>query len=202
MNYEQLKTNIQNIIENTFSDDELDMFIQQAEQKIYQSVFLPAMRRNQTGTVTTGNPYLSVPTGFLNVYSLAVTTGGTTYLLPKDVSFIREAFPYPAVTGRPQYYGNFDADTFIVGPTPDADYVMELHFEGYPESIVTAGNTWLGDNFDNVLLNGAVLEGLRFIKAEPAQIENTEKFYLQGIGLITNYTDKKLTGDQYRGYRR
>lgn len=200
MNYTELKQNVQDIIENSFTEDQLAMFTQQAENKIYQTVSLPSMRRNQTGVVTTNNPYLTKPTGFLNVYSMAVINDGTTYLLPKDVSFVREAFPFPAVTGRPQYYGLFDEDTFILGPTPNDDYTIEMHYAAYPESIVTAGNTWLGDNFDTALLNGALIEAARFVRAEVADIANYEKLYLLSMQLLADYAKTKITGDEYRGY--
>lgn len=147
MNYAELTTNIQTICENTFGATELAMFTQQAEQKIYATVELPALRKNQTGTFTSGNKYLSMPSGMLYVYSLAVIDGSSnyTYLLNKDVNFIREAYPNPSSTGVPKHYAVFDQNTFIVGPTPSGNYAAELHFGSYPESIVTAGTTWLGE---------------------------------------------------------
>ena len=151
MNYTELKTNIQDICENTFTDAQLAMFTEQAEQKIYNSVQIPELRRNQTGNVTSGNKYLIYPTDMLYVFSLALTDndGNFQYLLDKDVNFVREAYPNPSTTGLPKHYAFFDNTAFILGPTPDSNYVAELHYGYYPESIVTAGTTWLGDEFDS-----------------------------------------------------
>ena len=200
MNYAALTTNIQDICENTFTADQLAMFTQQAEQKIYATVEVPALRRNQTGTLTTNNKYLTMPTGMLYVYSLAVIDANAAYhfLLNKDVNFIREAYPTPTVTGIPQHYGVFDQTTFIVGPTPDAGYAVEMHFGYYPESIVTAGTTWLGDSFDSALLNGALVEAIRFMKGEPDLVANYEKMYVHAISLLKNMGDGKLRQDMYR----
>jgi hypothetical protein len=200
MNYAALTTNIQDICENTFTADQLAMFTQQAEQKIYATVEVPALRRNQTGTLTTNNKYLTMPTGMLYVYSLAVIDADDAYhfLLNKDVNFIREAYPTPTVTGIPQHYGVFDQTTFIVGPTPDAGYAVEMHFGYYPESIVTAGTTWLGDSFDSALLNGALVEAIRFMKGEPDLVANYEKMYVHAISLLKNMGDGKLRQDMYR----
>ena len=200
MNYVALTTNIQDICENTFTADQLAMFTKQAEQKIYATVEVPALRRNQTGTLTTNNKYLTMPTGMLYVYSLAVIDANAAYhfLLNKDVNFIREAYPTPTVTGIPQHYGVFDQTTFIVGPTPDAGYAVEMHFGYYPESIVTAGTTWLGDSFDSALLNGALVEAIRFMKGEPDLVANYEKMYVHAISLLKNMGDGKLRQDMYR----
>jgi len=199
VNYTELKTNIQDICENTFTDDQLAMFTQQAEQKIYSTVDLPAQRFNDTGVLTASNKYLAAPSDWLYVYSLAVISGGDYfYLLNKDVNFIREAYPDPTDTGRPQHYAFFDKDTFILGPTPDQAYTVELHYSAYPESIVTAGTTWLGNEFDSALLNGALIEAIRFMKGEPDIIANYEKLYLQAITLLKNLSDGKLRQDMYR----
>jgi hypothetical protein len=200
MNYTELKQNIKDICENEFSEDALAMFTKQAEQKIYNTVQLPAIRKNETGTLTIGNKYLQIPSDYLYTFSLAVVkaNGDYEYLLNKDVNFIREAYPGPAVTGLPKHYANFDDTAFILGPTPDAAYTVELHYGYYPESIVTAGTTWLGDEFDSALLNGALLEAIRFMKGEPDIIANYEKFYLQAIGLIKMLGDGKLRQDTYR----
>ena len=200
MNYAALTTNIQDICENTFTADQLAMFTKQAEQKIYATVEIPALRKNQTGTLTTNNKYLTMPTGMLYVYSLAVIDADDAYhfLLNKDVNFIREAYPTPTVTGIPQHYGVFDQTTFIVGPTPDAGYAVEMHFGYYPESIVTAGTTWLGDSFDSALLNGALVEAIRFMKGEPDLVANYEKMYVHAISLLKNMGDGKLRQDMYR----
>lgn len=200
MNYTELTTNIQTICENTFGATELAMFTQQAEQKIYATVELPALRKNQTGTFTSGNKYLSMPSGMLYVYSLAVIDGSSNYayLLNKDVNFIREAYPNPNSTGVPKHYAVFDQNTFIVGPTPSGNYAAEIHFGSYPESIVDAGTTWLGEEFDSALLNGALVEAIRYMKGEPDLVALYEKMYVQAIALLKNLGDGKLRQDMYR----
>ena len=200
MNYTQLTANIQDICEQTFTADQLAMFTEQAEQKIYTTVDLPAFRKNQTGSLTSGNKYLTMPTGMLYVYSLAVidALGNYEYLLNKDVNFIREAYPKPTDTGQPKHYAVFDQNTFIVGPTPNSNYASEIHFSYYPESIVTAGTTWLGDEFDSALLNGALVEAIRFQQGEAGLIAFYEKLYVQALSLLINVGDGKLRGDAYR----
>ena len=200
MNYTELKTNIEDICENSFTDDQLAMFTQQAEQKIYNSVQIPALRKNVTGTLTAANKYLSTPSDFLWSYSLAVVDASGVYhfLLNKDVNFMREAYPKPTDTGLPKHYAYFDDNTFIVGPTPDAGYTSELHYGYYPQSIVTAGTTWLGEEFDSALLNGALIEAIRFMKGEPDIVAMYEKMYLQAITLLKSLGDGKLREDAYR----
>lgn len=200
MNYTDLKTNIQDICETTFTDAQLNLFIDQAEQKIYNTVQITALRNNVTGSLTSGVKYLTLPTDFLYPYSLAVLDGDGvfTYLLNKDVNFIREAYPNPATTGVPVHYALFSDTAIILGPTPNSGYTMELHYGYYPESIVTAATTWLGDEFDSALLNGALIEAIRFMKGEPDIIANYEKLYLQSIGLLKNLGDGKLREDMYR----
>tara|TARA_A100001515_G_scaffold57507_1_gene45376 strand:+ start:114 stop:740 length:627 start_codon:yes stop_codon:yes gene_type:complete len=199
VNYTELKANVEDICEQTFTADQHAMFAQQAEQKIYNTVQLPALRKNQTGTLTSGNKYLTMPTNMLYVYSLAIISGSDyIYLLDKDSNFIREAYPNPATTGIPKHYAIFDSDTFIVGPTPNASFSAELHFAYYPESIVTAGTTWLGTNFDSALLNGALVEAIRFQKGEGDMVALYEKLYVQSIALLKNLGDGKLRGDTYR----
>jgi hypothetical protein len=200
MNYADLKTNIADICETTFTDDQISMFTKQAEQKIYNTVQIPALRRNVTGALTTSNKYLTLPTDFLYTYSLAVLDSSSvyTYLLNKDVNFIREAYPNPATTGVPAHYALFSDTSIILGPTPNSNYSMELHYGYYPESIVTASTTWLGDEFDSALLNGALIEAIRFMKGEADIIANYEKLYLQSISLLKNLSDGKLREDSYR----
>ena len=200
MNYTELKTNIQDICENTFTDAQLAMFTEQAEQKIYNTVQIPELRRNQIGNVTSGNKYLVYPTDMLYVFSIAVTddNGNFQYLLDKDVNFIREAYPNPSSTGLPQHYGFFDNTAFILGPTPDSNYAVELHYGYYPESIVTAGTTWLGDEFDSALLNGALVEAIRFLKGEPDMVALYDNMYAQAIALLKNLGDGKMRQDAYR----
>ena len=200
MNYTNLKTNVQDICENTFPDAQLDMFTDQAEQKIYNSVQLPALRKNVSGALTSGNKYLSVPSDFLYTYSLAVLDSSSvhTFLINKDVNFIREAYPNPATTGVPVHYAYFSEDSFILGPTPNAALNVELHYGYYPESIVTAGTTWLGDEFDSALLNGVLVEAGRFLKSEPDIMSGYEKLYVHALGLLKNLGDGKLREDAYR----
>jgi len=200
MNYASLKTNIEDICETSFTDDQLAMFTEQAEQKIYNTVQIPALRNNVTGTLTASNKYLGTPSDFLWSYSLAVVDGSGNYnfLLNKDVNFIREAYPSQTATGLPKHYAYFDDNSFILGPTPDSAYTMELHYGYYPESIVTAGTTWLGDEFDSALLNGALVEAIRFMKGEPDLVSLYETLYVQAIKLLKNLGDGKLREDTYR----
>ena len=200
MNYTALTTNIQDICETTFTADVLAMFTQQAEEKIYNSVQIPALRKNVTGTISSNNKYLTMPTDFLWSYSLAVISAADvyTYLINKDVNFMREAYPNPSDKGVPKHYAYFDDDTFILGPTPETSYNTELHYGYYPESIVTAGTTWLGENFDSALLNGALIEAIRFMKGEPDVAAMYESLYAQSITLLKNLGDGKLREDAYR----
>ncbi len=200
MNYTELKANVEDICEQTFTADQHAMFTEQAEQKIYNTVQIPALRKNQTGNTSSGNKYLIYPTDLLYVYSLAVIdgSGNYIYLLDKDVNFMREAYPNPSTTGTPKHYGWFDNTALILGPTPDSNYDVELHYGYYPESIVTAGTTWLGDEFDSALLNGALVEALRFQKGEPDMVALYEKMYVQAIALLKNLGDGKMRIDAYR----
>jgi len=200
VNYTELKTNIQDICEQTFTDDQLAMFTQQAEQLIFAMIDLPAMRKNQTGNMSLNNKYLTMPSNILYVYSLAVIdgTGNYHYLLNKDVSFMREAYPLPTATGLPVHYGIFGQTTFILGPTPDAAYQSEIHYAEYPASIVTAGTTWLGEEFDSALLNGALVQALRFQKGEPDTVALYEKMYVQAVALLRNLGSGRLETDTYR----
>jgi hypothetical protein len=202
MNYTELTVNIQDICENTFTAEQLAMFTEQAEQKIYNSVQIPALRKNVTGNMTAGNQYLQIPSDFLYCYSLAVIDAGGAYefLLNKDVNFIRQAYPVNNVASRaiPRYYANFDDSAFILGPTPDAAYLSELHYGYYPESIVTAGTTWLGNEFDSALLNGALIEAIRFMKGEADMVSLYEKMYVDAMSLLKQLGDGKLRQDAYR----
>ena len=218
MNYATLFETIKGYVENDFpstqwtdtagtatvtftSTEQINTFIQQAEQRIYNAIQFPAIRKNMTGTTTQDNKYLALPSDYLYTYSLAVidpVTGEYLYLLNKDVNFIRESFPYPTVTGKPTHYANFDANTLILGPTPDASYTMELHFGYYPESIVTANTTWLGDNFDSLLLYGALLEAYTFLKGEQDVIVVYQKRYDEAFTLAKQLGDGKLRQDAYR----
>ena len=218
MNYSTLFDTIQGYVENDFpsttvnassgsgtstftSKEQIDTFIEQAEQRIFNSVQILALRKNVTGQVTTNNPYLSTPSDWLANFSLAVidpTTGGYEYLLNKDVNYIREAFPFPAVTGKPTHYSYFDEVSYLIGPTPNADYVMELHYFFYPPSIVTAGSSWLGDNFDSVLLYGSLLEAYTFMKGEKDVIDNYIARYNEALMLLKQLSEGKNRQDMYR----
>jgi hypothetical protein len=200
MNYTELTTNIQDITENTFTADQLAMFVQQAEQLIYNTVQIPALRKNSTGSLTTSNQYLAIPSDFLYPYSLAVVDddGEYHYLVNKDVNFIREAYPTVSATGLPKHYAIFDDTAFILGPTPDDTYTVEVHYGYYPESIVTAGTTWLGDEFDSALLNGALVEAIRFMKGEADLVQMYESRYVTSVKLLKNLGDGKLRQDTYR----
>ena len=207
MNYTELKTNIADICENTFTDSEYALFAQQAEQRIYNTVQLANLRKNVVGTLSSGVKYLSAPSDFLSTYSIGVTlaTGEFRFLLNKDVNFIREAYPLPANTGAPKHYALFGPQTdnvneisIIIGPTPDAAYPVELHYYYYPESIVTAGTTWLSDNFDSALLNGALVEAIRYMKGETDMVKLYQDMYIQSIALLKNLGDGKQRADAYR----
>ena len=270
MNYSQLVTAVTDYCENTFPTTDMDTFIRQAEQRIYNTVQIANLRKNVTGALNTGNKYLACPQDFLSPYSLAVypvitttatgTSGaftitvadatgisagqviananipsetyvraitGTTvymtkastgavssttifqgdflYLLNKDVNFIREAYPQTATRGEPKHYGIFgpqSADvnelTFIVGPTPNIAYMAELHYYYYPESIVTASTTWLGDNFDSALLYGTICEAFVYMRQEADMMKVAQDRYVQAIALLKNLGDGKQRADAYR----
>jgi hypothetical protein len=218
MNYSTLFNTIQGYVENEFpnttvndssgsgtdtftSKEQIDTFIQQAEERIYNSVQILALRKNVLGQTTASNKYLSTPSDWLANFSLAVidpVTGGYEYLLNKDVNYIREAFPFPATSGKPTHYAYFDEDSYILGPTPDADYVMELHYFFYPQSIVTAGTSWLGDNFDSVLLYGSLLEAYTFMKGETDVIQNYTARYNEALALLKQLGEGKNRQDMYR----
>jgi hypothetical protein len=270
MNYAELIVAIADYTENTFTATELSIFVRQAEQRIYNMVQLANLRRNQTGTITSGNKYLSAPDDYLSTYSLAVYTyasptatgisaaftitvssatdiavgqvvtgsgigtgaqvtaiNGTTitlsvansstvsgtiifqgdylYLLDKDVNFIREVYPNPASTAEPKYYAIFGPQSanvtelsFILGPTPDRTYKAELHYYYYPESIVTAGTSWLGDNFDSTLLYGSLVEAYTFMKGEQDMMALYDAKYKEAMALLKNLGDGKQRADTYR----
>jgi len=188
------------------------LFITQAEQRIYNTVQFPPLRKNVTGTITASNKYLSCPNDFLASYSLAVFSGSGpyTFLLNKDVNFIREAYPTPTDTGTPKYYALFGPTvtgstisnelSFILGPTPDTAYSAELHYYYYPESITTAssGQTWLGDNFDTVLLYGALVEAYTYMKGEADMMALYNQKYVEAIALAKRLGDGMERQDAYR----
>lgn len=212
MNYTQLSDALVAYTENTSTEfaTQIPVFVQQAEQRIYNSVQFPSLRKNVTGTIAGNTPYLSCPTDFLAVYSMAVIdgTGAYEYLLNKDVNFIRQAYPSPADTALPKYYALFGPTvsgavitnelSFILGPTPDAAYSVELHYYYYPESIVTATTTWLGDNFDSVLFYGSLVEAYTYMKGEPDLLAVYDGKYKEALALAKRLGDGMERQDAYR----
>jgi len=211
MNYATLVETIQAYTENDFPDtagsggltsaEQVATFVGQAEQRIYNNVQLLELRKNVTGNATATNKYLSVPSDWLANFSLAVidpTSGAYEYLLNKDVNYIREAFPYPATTGKPTHYAMFDQTSYILGPTPDASYSMELHYFYYPQSIVTASTSWLGDNFSSVLLYGSLLEAYTFMKGEADVLAQYQKRYDEALAQLKELAEGKNRQDMYR----
>ena len=230
MNYTELYNTIQTYTENQFPDvylapvppsttaltvsakTQIDTFITQAEQRIYNSVQFPSLRKNVTGATTTSNKYLSCPSDFLATYSMAVidATGSYEYLLNKDVNFIRQAYPQPTDTAIPKYYALFGPTvassvitnelSFILGPTPDTVYSVELHYYYYPDSITTvaSGQTWLGDNFDTVLLYGSLVEAYTFMKGEQDLIGLYDAKYKEALALAQRLGDGMERSDAYR----
>ena len=210
MTYDELVTQVNDYIENSFPTSNIDTFIKQAEQRIYNTVQLASLRKNVTGTATVGNKYLQCPTDFLSVYSIAVISDSEyLYLLNKDVNFIREAYPSTAAAfrGKPKHYAIFgprsdneDELSFILGPTPDLSYEVELHYFYLPESIVDSadGRTWLGDNFDSALLYGTLMEAATYTKAEADMVKLYSDRYVQSIALLKNLGDGKQRMDAYR----
>lgn len=229
MTYNELFTAVKNYLQNDFptntwtdvagtgttsSDgtEQIDLFITQAEERIYNTVQVPALRKNVTGVTTSGNKYLSCPSDFLSVFSMAVIdgSGNYEYLLNKDVNFIRAAYPNPTDTSIPRYYALFgptvassvisDELSFILGPTPDAIYNVELHYYYYPESITVAGDgrTWLGDNYSPVLLYGTLVEGYTFLKGEADMIGQYEKKYQEALSQLNRLGTGLERGDAYR----
>ena len=213
MNYTALVTAIQDYTENSFdyatNPSIVNTFIKQAEQRIYNSVQFPALRRNVTGYTAAGNKYLSCPNDFLASYSLAVVTpdGSYEYLLNKDVNFIRQAYPTPSDTGFPKYYALFGPSyanseelTFILGPTPNGRFMAELHYFFYPTSITETenGRTWLGDNFDSVLLYGSLVEAYTFMKGENDMMSLYDTKFKEALMLAKRLGDGMERGDAYR----
>lgn len=202
MNYAELSQAIQDYTESTETlfVDNIPNFVQLAEERIYNTVQLPALRKNVTGTMTTNNKYITIPVDWLATYSIARINndGSYYYLLDKDVNFIRESYPDPTDTGEPQYYAVFDAQTFIIGPTPNENYGVELHYFYYPESIVTAGTSWVGTYFESVLFYGALREALMFQKAEQDLVTNAEQKYQESLALLKQLGDAKDRMDTFR----
>jgi hypothetical protein len=210
MNYAALVSAIKAYTENDFpntagsggmtSTEQINTFIQGAEQRIFNMVQLLDLRKNVTGSLTSGNKYLSVPSDWLANFSLAVidASGNYSYLLNKDVNFIRESFPNASTTGLPTHYAYFDETSYILGPTPDSAYAVELHYFYYPPSIVTAGTSWLGDNFDSALLYGSLLEAYTFMKGEADIMATYQKRYDQAMIMLKQLAEGKNRQDMYR----
>lgn len=212
MNYTALKQAIEDYTENyeTSFIANIPVFVQQAEQRIYNTIQFPSLRKNMTGTVTSTTPYLSAPADYLATYSLAVVdaNGNYEFLLNKDVNFIRQAYPKTTDVGLPRYYALFGPTvsgstistelSFMLGPKPDANYTVELHFFYYPESIVTAGTTWLGDNFDSVLLYGSLVEAYTYMKGETDMMQLYDGKYKEALALAKRLGDGLERQDAYR----
>jgi hypothetical protein len=211
MNYDQLVETIKGYTENDFPDtagsggmtstEQINTFIINAEERVFNAVQLLDLRKNVTGNVTAGNKYLSVPSDWLANFSLAAIdpiTGDYEFLLNKDVSYIRAAYPSPTDLGKPLYYAFFDVDSYILGPTPDANYEMELHYFYYPQSITEAGTSWLGDNFESVLLYGSLLEAYTFMKGEADVIAQYQRRYDEALAMLKQLGEGKNRQDMYR----
>jgi hypothetical protein len=216
VNYSELFETIKGYCENDFPDvsflnsagdsnsltstEQLNIFIKQAEQKVYNSVQILDLRKNVTGELSSGNQYLSVPTDWLANFSLAIidSAGAYTYLLNKDVNFIRESFPNPTSTGKPTHYALFDNSSYIVGPTPDQGYTAELHYFYYPDSIVSAGTSWVGENYDSILLYGALIEAHIFMKGEADVYESYIQRYNEALAGLKQLGEGKNRQDMYR----
>jgi hypothetical protein len=203
VNYTQLSTLIQDYCESTEQSfvANIPTFVQLAEERIYNSVQIPAIRKNVTGTMTNTFPYFQLPSDWLSTFSLAVIdpiTGEYEYLLNKDVNYIRAAYPPPNSYGKPKYYAIWDDNTMILGPTPDQAYTAELHYYYYPPSIVNVGNTWLSDNFETVLLYGCIREGYTYLKGDPDLMQYYENKYQESLGLLKRLGDGLDRQDAYR----
>lgn len=208
MNYTQLVAEVSSYLETSFDTADMNTFIEQCEARVYNTVQIPVLRKNVTGVISASNKYLSCPADFLSVYSIAVispTTGEYTFLMNKDVNFLREAYPSPATTGSPRYYavfgpttGAFNELSLMLAPTPNAQYSTELHYFYYPESIVTAGTTWLGDNYDPVLLYGTLVEAYTFLKGEPEMMKMYLAKFTDAMQQLKRLGDGLLRGDAYR----
>lgn len=219
MDYNELFSQIQAYTENQFPamilangssvsyTTQINTFIQQAEERIYNTVQIPSLRKNVTGNCTASNKYLACPNDYLSTYSLAIinTDGTYEYLLNKDVNFIRQAYPDPTSTGLPRYYALFGSRlndpnelTFILGPTPNLSYGAELHYFYYPESIVTAGTSWLGDNYSPALLYGTLVEAYTYMKGESDMLLAYNTKYQEALQQLNRLGTGLERGDAYR----
>lgn len=211
MTYTELVEAITSYTQNYEADfvANIPLFVNQTETRVYNTVQIPALRKNVTGVTTNGNKYLSCPSDFLSVFSIAVIDSGNyEYLLNKDVNFLRAAYPNASTTGLPKYYSLFgptvanntitDELSFILAPTPDSAYGVELHYYYYPESIVTANRTWLGDNYDPVLLYGSLVEAYVFMKGEQDMMTYYEKKFQDAMSQLNRLGTGLERGDAYR----
>ena len=203
MNYSQLSQSIQDYVQSTETSfvANIPNFVQLAEERIYNSVQIPAIRKNSTATMTIGNKYMSLPSDWLSTYSLAVFNPANneyTYLLNKDVNYIRQAYPDADDTGRPEYYAIWDSDTMILGPAPDLAYTAELHYYYYPASIVDVGTSWLGTNFETVLLYGSLREAYIYLKGEQDMMNYYDQKYQESLMLLKRLGDGLDRQDAYR----
>lgn len=209
MNYATLSATISSYLQNYETDfvAKIPTFVQQAEQRIYNTVQFPSLRKYYSGNLSIGSPFLDAPNDFLAPYALAVIddTGRYNFLINKDVNYIREAYPVVATTGLPKYYAIYGPQAvattelrMLLGPTPGSTYAIELNYYFYPESIVTASNTWLGDNFDTVLLYGALVEAYTFLKGEPDLMAQYEAKYKEALALAKRLGDGMDRQDAYR----
>ena len=201
MTYAELTAAIKDYCNNTETNfvAAIDTFIKQAEQRIYRSVNLPVNRKNVAGTITDGNKYLSMPTDFLLPLSLSLTSSSNQiFLLNKDANFIRSAYPDASTEGVPKYYGIFTSDTFIIGPTPNADFVTELHYYYEPASIVDASPSWLGTNADTVLLYGSLVEAYTYMKGDADIMQLYQQRYKEALDLLKIQVESRMNVDEYR----
>lgn len=198
-----LKQSVQDWTENdeTTFVNELDFFIKNAEERIFKTVDLDYFRKNVEGTATTGNKFLQKPTDYMATFSLSVISSGSNiFLLQKDVNFIQEYQPDPTVTGTPKYYAQFDVNNFILAPTPNADFAVELHYYYRPTSLTTDpnGTTWISTNAPDALLYGTLVEAYTFMKGEKDILDLYNGRYLESIARLKNYAEGRNYSDSYR----
>ena len=202
MNYTEITNAIKEYTDNTETTfvNNIPNFVRQTEERIYRSILIPELRKNVTTSLTTSNRFLAKPTDFLAVFSIAVVDGSSNYsfLLPKDVNFIREAYPATGTTGLPVYYSQFDGDNFLVAPTPDSGYTVQLHYYYDPPSIVTSSTSWLGDNAEATLLYGTLVEAYTFMKGEADIISFYKTRYDEAMAGLQQLADGRNKRDSYR----
>jgi hypothetical protein len=201
MTYAELTAAIKDYANNTETNfvAAIPTFVKQAEQRIYRSVNLPVNRKNVAGTLTDGNQYLTMPTDFLLPLSLSITSSSNQiFLLNKDSNFIRSTYPNASTKGTPKYYATFASDSFIIGPTPDANYVTELHYYYQPASIVDTSPSWLGTNADTVLLYGSLVEAYTYMKGDADMMQLYQQRYQEALDLLKLQAEGRMTGDEYR----